>query len=439
MHRLQLLLLHCIFLLLLLMVLEVGWKNLFDTIFVDVNYLVVWLCLMRYIRFKIYYFFLLRLALADHHRHVLFGFLVFLEGITISQVLPITSVLLTLVSILLLNSPVNNEPSFLKLLDPPHKIFILKVTPRYRILVRSFGDLWVVLAVPAFVVIITVVFFVVDELFKAINTGLNQIVQHVDANKICHFGIHFFPLKKLESKVTIFFGTWIRVILYHVIKVELPLTHPGRQHHNLRWLGFFSRSADLLGVELVRLLCLQVVLLRLLYGRLLLLNNILLMLQYLCHFRVRKKLLYLLLRHLLQDRWEIKLWGEVFLVVHCPVVAGFMVWVVLVGVKLLLLILKKVVLDIFLCLELVFVVKAAWELEFWLFLLQSQQRHLWITLLRWLTMLGVESILVLGKSGLRRVKHKLWNSLLLEFWFSRLTLCSPLVVLACVHFKCCCR
>jgi hypothetical protein len=187
------------------------------------------------------------------------------------------------------------------------------------------------------------------------------------------------------------------------------------------------------------LLCLQVVLLRLLYGRLLLLNNILLMLQYLCHFRVRKKLLYLLLRHLLQDRWEIKLWGEVFLVVHCPVVAGFMVWVVLVGVKLLLLILKKVVLDIFLCLELVFVVKAAWELEFWLFLLQSQQRHLWITLLRWLTMLGVESILVLGKSGLRRVKHKLWNSLLLEFWFSRLTLCSPLVVLACVHFKCCCR
>ena len=96
---------------------------------------------MRYIRFKIYYFFLLRLALADHHRHVLFGFLVFLEGITISQVLPITSVLLTLVSILLLNSPVNNEPSFLKLLDPPHKVFILKMTPRYRILVRSFGDL----------------------------------------------------------------------------------------------------------------------------------------------------------------------------------------------------------------------------------------------------------------------------------------------------------
>ena len=141
MHRLQLLLLHCIFLLLLLMVLEVGWKNLFDTIFVDVNYLVFWLCLMRYIRFKIYYFFLLRLALADHHRHVLFGFLVFLEGITISQVLPIISVLLTLVSILLLNSPVNNEPSFLKLLDPPHKVFVLKVTPRYRILVRSFGDL----------------------------------------------------------------------------------------------------------------------------------------------------------------------------------------------------------------------------------------------------------------------------------------------------------
>ena len=354
---------------------------------------------MRSIRFKIYYFFLLRLALADHHRHVLFGFLVFLEGITISQVLPITSVLLTLVSILLLNSPVNNEPSFLKLLDPPHKIFILKVTPRYRILVRSFGDLWVVLAVPAFVVIITVVFFVVDELVKAINTGLNQIVQHVDTYKICHFGVHFFPLEKLESKVTIFFGTWIGVILYHVIKVELPLTHPGRQHHNLRWLGFFSRSADLLGVELVRLLCLQVVLLRLLYGRLLLLNNILLMLQYLCNFRVRKKLLNLLLRHLLQDRWEIKLWGKVFLVVHCSVVAGFMIWVVLVGVKLLLLILNKVVLDIFLCLEVVFVVKAAWELELWLFLLQSQQRHLWITLLRWLTMLGVESILVLVKAA----------------------------------------
>jgi len=93
------------------MVLVIVRENLFNTIFVDAYYLVVWFRLLRYIRFKIYYFFLLWLVLTDHSGHVLFGF--FLEGITIGQNLPISSVLLTLVSILLLNSPVNNEPSSL--------------------------------------------------------------------------------------------------------------------------------------------------------------------------------------------------------------------------------------------------------------------------------------------------------------------------------------
>jgi hypothetical protein len=79
MHRLQLLLLkRYLFFLLFLVVLVVGWKNLFYTVFVDINYLVLWLDLIRLlIRFKVYYLSSLRLGwtFADQDRYVLLGFL----------------------------------------------------------------------------------------------------------------------------------------------------------------------------------------------------------------------------------------------------------------------------------------------------------------------------------------------------------------------------
>ena len=101
-----------------------------------------------------------------------------LQCIAISQVLPnlITLyhiVLLPLVPILLFNSPVNNEPSFLKLLHPPNQVFVLEVTPGIRILIRTVRERCVFLPVPAFVVVITVIFFVVDKLVKVIIAGLN--------------------------------------------------------------------------------------------------------------------------------------------------------------------------------------------------------------------------------------------------------------------------
>lgn len=87
------------------------------------------------IRFKVYYLvaFLLRLAFADHDRYELFGFLMILDCITVSKVLshliPLDHVVeLPLVPILLFDSSVNNEPSFLELLDSPNQIFVLEVT-----------------------------------------------------------------------------------------------------------------------------------------------------------------------------------------------------------------------------------------------------------------------------------------------------------------------
>jgi len=153
------------------MVLVIIWENLFNAVFIDVKYLMVCIYLLRYIGFKINYFFLFYLVLVYHSGHVLFGF--FLNCITIRQNLPVSSVLKTLGSILLLDSPVNNESSSLQLLYPPHKVFILKMTPRYRILIRSVRNLWVVLSVSCFVVKINVFFFTVNPLVKAIITGLN--------------------------------------------------------------------------------------------------------------------------------------------------------------------------------------------------------------------------------------------------------------------------
>jgi len=57
------------------------------------------------------------------------------------------------------------------------------------------------LSVSSFVVKITVFFFVVNQLVKAFIAWLNQIVKHVDAYEIRHIGVHYFALKKLESKV----------------------------------------------------------------------------------------------------------------------------------------------------------------------------------------------------------------------------------------------
>jgi len=134
-----------------------------------------------------------------------------------------------LVAIFFFNCFVNDVTSFLQLFNSADKVFELKVAPGDRILILIIiRDLFVFRVVAAVVV--------PTEGAEPVLTCFNQVVKHVDPNKISHFSVHLLAFKQLKCNISIF-GTVVAISFdLHVVEVHFPFPDSRGDHYLLRLL-----------------------------------------------------------------------------------------------------------------------------------------------------------------------------------------------------------
>ena len=72
---------------------------------------------------------------------------------------------------------------------------------------------------------------------SGLHARINNFIQHVNSNKVGHFGIHYLPVEQLKSKVELLRTAIALIGLHlHVIEVDFALAH-ARSHLLTMLLG----------------------------------------------------------------------------------------------------------------------------------------------------------------------------------------------------------